>query len=152
MTLPVQNEAYIFYTALTSQADPSVFQTNPTIAAGDFQVSLDGGVFANLVTLPVVDPAGSFMVKVELSAAEMNGQKVNVVAIDQAGNEWAEMVSTLDVPVGSTETLVNLAFGDRIEDRNSLIVNLRGTSTPVLDKTITGSLLEDGVTITTVDA
>lgn len=151
MTLPAKNQPYSFYVALVSQADPATFQLDPTIEAGDFQLSRDGGGLIDLFTLPVVDPAGSFLVRINLSAIEMDGEKLNVVAVDQAGAEWDEMFSFIDIPVGSTESLVNLAFGDRVEDRNRLLVNIRGTTTPVLDKEITGSLLEPGVTITTVD-
>ncbi|MCP5094099.1 MAG: hypothetical protein GY943_00950, partial [Chloroflexi bacterium] len=70
---PKKNTAYVFYVSLRSQADTKLFQTAPTLAAGDVQVSTDGGALGNLGTLPVVTPAGSKMVKVTLSAAEMDG-------------------------------------------------------------------------------
>ncbi len=151
MALPVQNSAYAFYTALTSQTNPAEFQINPTIAAGDFQVSKDGGALVNLATLPTVSPAGSFLVRVELSAAEMSGAKVNIVGIDAAGDEWDQFFADLDVPVGSVDSLYNIEVGDRIETSSRLIVNLEGTATALVDKTITGSLLSPSVTLTTTD-
>lgn len=151
MTLPVQNKPYVFYTALVSQADPSKFQINPTIAAGDFQVSTDGGALTNLDTLPVVEPAGSFFVRVDLSAAEMTGAKVNIAAIDAAGSEWDESLTVIDVPTGNIDSVYDLEVGDRTETRSRLIVNEVGTSNPLLDKTIGGSLLPASVTLTTVD-
>lgn len=152
MTLPIQNAAYSFYTALTSQASPENFQINPTIAAGDFQVSTDGGALTNLATLPVVDPAGSFLVRVDLNAAEMNGAKVNVVAIDAAGAEWAEALAAIDVPVGSIDSIYALMVGDRIETHNQLVINEQGTANALLDKQITGSLLSTSVTLRTTDS
>jgi hypothetical protein len=60
----------------------------PTIAAGDFKVSTDGGALANLTTLPVVTLDGSKMVKFSLSAAEMNGDDITVIDDRPAQTEW----------------------------------------------------------------
>jgi hypothetical protein len=87
---PKKNTALIFYTSLTSQADPRLLQANPTLATGDVKVSIDGGALANLATLPSVSPASSVMVKVSLSAAEMNGDNITVVFRDAAGAEWGD--------------------------------------------------------------
>ncbi len=38
---PKKNTALVFYVALTSQADPNLFQVNPTLAAGDVKVAID---------------------------------------------------------------------------------------------------------------
>ena len=48
-------------------------QINPTLAAGDVQLSKDGGAFVNLTSLPTVTPGGDTNVKISLSADEMNG-------------------------------------------------------------------------------
>lgn len=105
MALPKKNTAYQFYTALTDAASPADFKVSPTLAAGDFQVSIDGGSFANLDTLPVVAPAGSVMVQVNLSADEMNGDKVVVHMKDVAGAEWEEVVEFIDVPESTTDEI-----------------------------------------------
>lgn len=92
---PKAATAYIIYVALVSQADTKLMQVNPTIAAGDFKVSIDGGALANLATLPAVTPAGSVMVKISLSSGEMTGDNITVVCIDAAGAEWCSLVINL---------------------------------------------------------
>ena|SRR5688572_773885 len=88
---PKKNTAFVFYISLTSQADTKLFQTNPTLAAGDVKVSTDGSALANPTTLPSVDPAGSKLVKISLSASEMNGDNVNLLFSDAAGAEWCDV-------------------------------------------------------------
>lgn len=87
-----KNTEYIFYAGLPSQADTKLNQTNPTIAAGDFKVSIDGAAFANLGTLPAVTPAAGKAVKITLSASEMNGDNIIVSASDAAGAEWCDQL------------------------------------------------------------
>lgn len=88
---PVKGEDFICYIALQDMATPGSYKANPTIAAGDFQVSKDGGAFANLNTLPTVTPASGVAVKITLSATEMNADNVFVQCIDQtATKEWAD--------------------------------------------------------------
>ena len=152
MPVPVFNKSYSFYVSLADASDPSKFKAAPTIAVGDFQISIDGSAFANLTTTPVVVPAGGIAVLVSLSADEMNGSKVNVQAIDAAGSEWEELLISLDVPTASTETINDIQEGDRIETNVSLVINKKGTTTPVLDKSITGSLLSPSASIQTKDA
>ena len=85
-----KNAAYTFYLGLYSQADTRLLQTNPTLAAGDVKVDIDGAGFANLGTLPVVTPAGGRSVKVVMAAGEMNGDNIQVVFSDAAGAEWCD--------------------------------------------------------------
>lgn len=93
---PVKAEDFVIYVALQDAADPKSFKTNPTIAAGDFKVSKDGGALANLTTLPVVTPAGSTLLKIALSATEMTADNVVVVGIDQtATKEWADFILSI---------------------------------------------------------
>lgn len=151
MTLPVKNQAYIFYMALVDKLDPDTFKANPTIATGDFKVSTDGVAFANLTTLPVVDPSGSITVKITLSAAEMTGDKVNIQGIDVSGAEWQDTLAIIDVPEGSVETLLDLDLGDHTESNTSLIIKKAGSETVILNKKITGSLLADNITVRTTE-
>ena len=88
---PKKGVEFIFYVSLVSQADANIFKSNPTIAAGDFKVSTDGGALGNLSTLPAVTPASSKMVKITLSTTEMNGDNVTVVCSDAAGTEWCDL-------------------------------------------------------------
>ena len=87
--------AWVGYISLVSQADTKLMKSNPTIAAGDFKVSKDGGALANLTTLPSVTPASSVMVKIDLSATEMTADNVTVVCSDAAGAEWCDLVFNL---------------------------------------------------------
>jgi hypothetical protein len=66
---PKKNTAFTLYTSVVSVADTTIMQANPTIAAGDFQVSIDGGALNNPATLPVVSPAASKQIEIALSAA-----------------------------------------------------------------------------------
>lgn len=88
---PKKNTEFVTYIGLPSVADANVFQSNPTIAAGDFQVSTDGGTLANLTTTPVVTPTGSKTVKVTVSAAEMNGDVITIEGSDVAGSQWKDV-------------------------------------------------------------
>jgi hypothetical protein len=93
---PVKNEDFILFVSLQDLAASGSFKANPAIAAGDFKVSKDGGALTNLATLPTVTPAGSVMLKLTLSATEMNADSVTVVGIDQtADKEWADFVLTI---------------------------------------------------------
>lgn len=88
---PVKNEDFIIRVALNDFSNPGSFKSNPTIAAGDFKVSIDGGALANLATLPSVSPASSIWVLITLSAAEMNGDVIAIQGIDQtAPKEWSD--------------------------------------------------------------
>ncbi len=85
---PKRATEYIFYVSLEDQAAAGLFKVNPTLAAGDIQISKDGGAFNNLSALPAVTPAGGRSVKVVLSVAEMTADNVAVVFSDAAGAEW----------------------------------------------------------------
>jgi len=102
---PKKGVEYITYVALRSQANAQIMQSNPTIAAGDFQVSIDGGALANLATLPAVTPASSKMVKITLSTSEMNGDNVTVVCSDASGSEWADLVFNIQTSVRGNDDL-----------------------------------------------
>lgn len=93
---PKKNEDFKIRIALEDYANPGNFKSNPTIAAGDFKVSIDGGALANLTTLPSVSPASSIFVEITLSASEMNGDVISVQAIDQTSpKEWADLAFSI---------------------------------------------------------
>ena len=76
---PVKNEDFAIQIALEDYANPGNLKSSPTIAAGDFKVSKDGGALANLTTLPSVAPAASVLVTISLSSTEMNCDVVSIV-------------------------------------------------------------------------
>lgn len=93
---PVKGEDFVIRIALRDAATPSRMKSNPTIAAGDFQVDKDGAGLANLGTLPSVDPASSKLVKITLSSTEMNADVVTVICSDQTSPpEWADLVFSI---------------------------------------------------------
>ena len=93
---PVKNENFLIRIALGDMANPGSFKSNPTIAAGDFKVDIDGAGLNNLGTPPAVDPAASVLVLVTLAAAEMNGDVISVVGVDQTSpKEWADFVVSI---------------------------------------------------------
>ena len=97
---PVVNVAYVTYLSLVSQANTKIFQANPTLAAGDVKVAIDDGAPANLATLPVVDADFTKRVKVNLSAAEMNGDNISVLFSDAAGAEWCDLSLNIQTVAG----------------------------------------------------
>jgi hypothetical protein len=93
---PKKGEDLILRIALSDMASAGSFKSSPTLAAGDFKVDKDGGGLTDLTTLPGVDPAGTVLVKVTLSATEMNADVVTLVGIDQtAPKEWADFVLSI---------------------------------------------------------
>lgn len=148
MAEPVKGLAYTFPIELDSILGTG-FQVNPTIAAGDFQISKDGGAFANLANLPTVSPAGSVQVLVALSASERDAGVINVIAKDVAGDEWRDLGMFFDIPVSNSQSAVDILEGDHIETYISSVINKKGTATPLVSKVVTGSLLSPAVTVRT---
>jgi hypothetical protein len=91
MAIETYGVAFEFCVGLVDRSNRPQFKASPTIAAGDFKVSTDGGAFTNLATLPDVYPSLSKSVRIRLSAGEMTGEKVVVVGSDAAGAEWDDV-------------------------------------------------------------
>ena len=124
----------VLYVSLAPYIATGRQQTNPTLAAGDAKISLDGAALANLTTLPAVTPAGSSIVKVTLSQAETNADNIVVVLADQTSPpEWCDFVVNLqtaskqlnDLPTASENAagLLDLAAG--VETNRTLRQALR---------------------------
>lgn len=118
---PKRATAYKLYVGLTDQSNTKVLKANPTIAAGDFKVSKDGGAFANLTTLPSVNPAGGTAVMIDLSATEMTADSVVISCIDAAGAEWCDLLITLQPTVRQLDDLAYPATSGR-----SIVVDAAG--------------------------
>lgn len=115
---PKKNTAYTFGIGLVSRFTGQL-QSAPTIAAGDVQVSIDGGSFTNLTNLPTATPPASTRVQVVLTATEMNGDVICVRFIDQAGAEWNDLqleietsVRTIDEVLYPTYPLIDSVSAD----------------------------------------
>lgn len=146
--IPKNGVAYIFYGCLVSQADTKLFKSGPTLAAGDFKVSIDGGAFANLATLPTNTP-GTFSVKFSLSSGEMTGDNILVVASDAAGAEWCDQcwniqtsargIADLAYPATSGRSIVVDAAG--LVDANTVKLGPSGSGTAQTARDIGTSVL-----------
>ena len=101
-----KNTAFIAYVSLMDHATPGRLKANPTLAAGDVKVSIDGGAFANLATLPTVTPASGKGVKVSLSSSEMNGDNIFVVFSDQTDPpEWNDVAFNIQTAARQIDDL-----------------------------------------------
>ena len=82
--------------------DGSAFLDGATIAAGDFQISLDGGAFANLSSVPTTTASEPFAT-ISLTAAETNADLVSIIGRDQTATaEWQEVAISFN-PTTVTE-------------------------------------------------
>lgn len=118
-----KNVAFTFDISLIDTASRPAFKANPTLATGDFKVSKDNGALANLGTLPTVSPASGRIVRVVLSQAEMNADRVTVVCADAAGDEWDEVIIAINttaetVDTIKTETALIVADTDELQQDN----------------------------------
>lgn len=121
MSTPKTNTAYEFTIALLDTAVAGAFKASPTLAAGDFKVSIDNGAYNNLSSLPTIAPAGSINVRIQLTDAEMNGTKITVQAIDAADDEWDDALIFID----ATATTINEIVRSTTP-ANTLDVNANG--------------------------
>lgn len=87
---PKKGEDFAIHICLKSY-DTGRILSNPTIASGDFTISKDFGAFANLATLPDVEPNSTMGVRLLLSSTEMNADTVLVIGRDQTDPpEWED--------------------------------------------------------------
>jgi hypothetical protein len=94
--MPKRGAAYSFSRGLYDATTGGHFRVNPTIVAGDFKLSKDGGAFVNLANTPTVTPAGSVLVLFQLTAVEMTADRLTILGVDQAGGEWTEFMEHLE--------------------------------------------------------
>lgn len=93
---PVKNQAFQIRISLADFNTPGSFKSNPTIAAGDFKVDIDGAGLTNLTNLPTVSPSATVCVLLNMTAAEMNGNVITIVGVDQTSpKEWCDFVISI---------------------------------------------------------
>lgn len=116
---PLKNTAWTFECVLFDASEPTLIKTGPTLAAGDVQVSKDGGAFANITDLPV-QIGSTGVLKVTLTATEMNADRVAIKLHDAAGDEWVDLLVTFStvqvVAVASTEPLTSIQTAEAVLD------------------------------------
>ena len=132
---PKKNVEFITYIGLPDASSSTAFKANPTLASGDAKVSIDGGTLNNLTTLPTVTPASGKMVKVTLSASEMNGDNITLVMSDQTGPaEWGDVVLNIQTSARQIDDLAYPATSgrsitvDASGNANANLVNIAGSA------------------------
>ncbi len=84
--------ASIYVTVYQSAANPYTVESNPTIGVGDAQISVDGGSFTNLATLPDVYPAAHGQVRIRLSDSELQCRMATIFLIAKSPAVWLDKV------------------------------------------------------------
>lgn len=120
--MPKINTAYVFDVGLTDQSNTKLLKADPTLASGDVKVSVDEGAFSNLSSLPATTPAAGKNVKVSLTAAEMNGNRIIVLFSDAAGAEWCDLLYVIETSPDDL-TISGVADGVWDEPRSSHVTS-----------------------------
>lgn len=106
---PKRATAFKMYIGLVDQSNTKLLKANPTIASGDFQISKDGGAFANLATLPSANPASGRAVMIDLSASEMTADNIVIQCVDASGAEWCDQLINLQTTAAQLDDLATAA-------------------------------------------
>ncbi len=109
MSAPKKGVAFTFDLSLISRSTGQV-QISPTLAAGDVTISgADGtsdlAAFGNITVLPTETPASSGVVKVRVSASEMNFDRVVIKFKDAAGAEWNDLTAAINTTIQTVDDL-----------------------------------------------
>lgn len=144
-----KNTAFVTYVSLPDLANAGLMKSNPTLASGDFKVSIDGGALSNLATLPSVTPASSKMVKISLSSSEMNGDNITVVCSDASGAEWGDLVFNIPTTARQIDDLAYPATSGRsivvdasgLVDANTVKIGPSGSGTAQTARDVGASVL-----------
>ena len=103
MSEPVKNAAYTFSIVLFAPGQATI-EAAPVLAAGDVTISKDNGTFANITTLPVVTPASSGQVQIDLSATEMNADRIGIKIADQTSPQaWDDVYIEIQTVSGDVQ-------------------------------------------------
>jgi hypothetical protein len=90
---PKKGEEFITRIGLNDLSISGSFKSSPTISSGDFKIDKDGGGLTNITTMPATNPTSSTLVLLSVSSAEMNGDVVSILGVDQTSpKEWADFM------------------------------------------------------------
>ena len=148
MLPPVYGVAFEFDVVLFAQSDNQI-KTTPTIAAGDFVLSKSNGATANLTTTPSESPASSGIVRVQLSATEMEADKLTVKWHDASGAEWndgAVCIHTTGQTFDALKALIDDLESRLTATRAGYLDNLSGGAA-ALEATAQSILTDTGTTL-----
>ncbi len=132
MPAPKKGVAFTFDLSLISQSTGQV-QISPTLAAGDVTISgADGtsdlAAFGNITVLPTETPASSGAVKVQVSASEMNFDRVVIKFKDAAGAEWNDLTVSIYTTTQTVDDLATQTSVDTIDGIVDAILVDTGTT------------------------
>lgn len=101
------------------------FEATPvTFAAGDTQISIDEGVFANTTNNPAHEGRGSY--SLALTAAEMQGERIIISVIDQTATKlWEDQ-----------EVLIWTGFSGQIEANQGIVIGEVDSATLTPSQTV----------------
>lgn len=120
----------IIYTALEPMTPTGNFLANPTLATGDVTISIDGGAFANLATLPDAEPNSGKSIRIQLSQAETNGDNLVIIFSDVTGAEWRDQLVTVQTAAANFDTMPTAAENaDALLNRDMSLGTDSGSST-----------------------
>lgn len=105
---PKKNTSFVFYTAFVDTANQPDFKANPTIASGDFKLSIDDTSGVALTANPAVVTGATTIVRFTVTAGEMNGDNINILCVDAAGGEWDDQLITIATAANLSDDLAVL--------------------------------------------
>jgi len=93
--LCVAGQTYTLEFSLEDQSNAGLWKANPTLAAGDFQISVNGAGFENVDNIPTVAPAAGRRVALVIAAAETTaagaGGLIYIAGVDASGDQWYDI-------------------------------------------------------------
>ena len=105
---PKKATSFIFYTALVDTANQPDFKASPTIASGDFKLSIDATSGVSLAANPAAVTGATTIVRFTVSGAEMDGDVINIMCVDAAGAEWDDQLITIHTETNQIDDLATI--------------------------------------------
>ena len=105
---PKKNTSFVFTTAFVDTANRPDFKSAPTIASGDFKLSIDDTSGVALTANPAAITGATNVVRFTVTAAEMNGDTISIMCIDAAGGEWDDQLITIHTAANLNDDLAVL--------------------------------------------
>jgi len=142
-TVAVVGSTFSFGVAVYA-AGTANFQANPTIAAGDFRISTNGGAFENPDNLPAVGPGTDVRIGITISAAETTaagaGGEIWLCWIDAAGAEWDDGFVIIRVAATNQDSLATAAALATVDTNVDSVLEDTGTTLPATLATTDGKI------------
>ncbi len=151
---PKKATSFTFYTGFVNTAARPDFKANPTIASGDFKLSIDNTSGVVLAVNPAVITGATTIVRFNLSGSEMDGDVINVLCVDAAGGEWDDQLITIhtaaflsdDISAGVSANLTAINSNAVGISANLAAINSNATALAVL-KSDTVAIRSDSVAV-----